>query len=505
MADKDTEVRQMDNQTNSYVEGLNRKQTFLLPKTIEEYVETDNPVRFIDAYVNTLYMEKLGFTHSTPQDLGRPSYNPKDLCKLYLYGGLNHIRSSRKLERESKTNLEAMWLLKSLTPDFKTIADFRKNNPLAIGALFKEFVAFLKDLSLYGAKQVTVDGTKLRAVNSNDKAFNQKALAKRIKVMEKSVKHYLEELDAADVQEVSDERQASSELSQDAKASKIDKLAALLEKKEKSEEILSKMEKSAQKEVALTDPDCRQMMNHGRVESCYNMQAAVDSKNHLIVNYLVTNEASDLNQLSGVAISAKETLGVEQIDAIGDKGYFDFMQIKQCVDNGVMPYVAVKRSGTGGGIVSPEFRADKFRCEKGADVYVCPAGHRLLFYCSTVREGMQMRVYKCLKGVCFSCQFFMTKCTGSKAGRMIWRWVHEEVVDDMRVRMRLHPEVMDERKKVVEHTFGTVKRAFGASYLLLRGLRKVSGEVGLLLFSYNLRRALNIVGVEALMGALVRK
>ena len=491
----------MNNETNSYVEGLSRSQTFLLPKTIEEYVAPDNPARFIDAYVNTLDMEKLGFTHSTPQDLGRPAYNPKDLCKLYLYGGLNHIRSSRKLERECKTNLEAIWLLKGLAPDFKTIADFRKDNPAAIGALFKDFVAFLKDLSLYGAKQVTVDGTKLRAVNANDKAFTQRALAKRIKVMEKSVKHYLEELDAQDEQEASDEQQAGK----DAEAFEVDNLASLLEKKEKSEEILSKMEKSGQKEVALTDPDCRQMMNHGRVESCYNMQAAVDSKNHLIVNYLVTNEASDLNQLSAMAIGVKETLGVEQIEALGDKGYFDFLQIKQCVDNGVTPYVAVKRSGSGGSLVSPEFTADKFCYDKGADVYVCPAGQRLSFYCFSARDGMTMRVYRCRKGVCSSCQFFNTKCTGNKSGRMIWRWVHEEVVDELRDRMRSHPEVIDDRKKVVEHSFGTLKRAFGAPYLLLRGLRKVSGEVGLLLFSYNLRRALNIVGVEALIGALVRK
>jgi transposase len=236
------------NQTDSYVKGLSRNQTFLLPKTIEEYVQTDNPIRFIDAYVNTLNMEKLGFTHSTPQDLGRPAYNPKDLCKLYLYGGLNHIRSSRKLERESKTNLECIWLLKGLTPDFKTIADFRKDNPSAIGALFKEFVSFLKELSLYGAKQVAIDGTKLRTVNANNKAFNQKALAKRIKVMEKSVMHYLEELDDADEQEASDEHQANGKVSEDAKAFEVDKLASLLEKKEKSEEILGKMEKSGQKE-----------------------------------------------------------------------------------------------------------------------------------------------------------------------------------------------------------------------------------------------------------------
>ncbi len=495
----------MTNETNNYVEGLSRNQTFLLPKTIEEYVEPDNPIRFIDAYVNTLDMEKLGFTHSIPQDLGRPSYNPKDLCKLYLYGGLNHIRSSRKLERECKTNLEAMWLLRGLAPDFKTIADFRKDNPSAIGALFKEFVAFLKKLSLYGAKQVSVDGTKLLAVNSSYKAFTQKALAKRIKVMEKSVTHYLEELDAADKQEAIDEQQTGNEVSEEAKAFKVDKLVTLLERKEKSQEILDRMQKSGEKEAALTDPDCRQMINHGRVESCYNMQTAVDSKNHLIVNYLVTNEASDLNQLSEVAIGAKEALGVEQVDCLSDKGYFDFLQIKQCVDNGVIPYVAVKRSGSGGSIVSQEFRADKFIYEKNADVYVCPTGQRLYFQCNARRDGADKRVYKCLKDVCRSCQFFMTKCTRNKYGRTIWRWVHEDVIDDMRKRMRFHPWVMDERKKVVEHTFGTLKRAFGAPYLLLRGLRKVSGEVGLLLLSYNLRRALNILGVEALIGALVRK
>jgi len=495
----------MDNENESYVEGLSRSQTFLLPKTIEEYVETDNPIRFIDAYVNTLDMEKLGFTHSTPQELGRPSYNPKDLCKLYLYGGLNHIRSSRKLERECKTNLEAMWLLKGLTPDFKTIADFRKDNSEAITALFKEFVVFLKKLNLYAATKVSVDGTKLLAVNSSYKAFTKKALSKRIKVMEKSVERYLEELDEEDEQEKIDDQQATNEATKETKVTEVDKLSVLLEKKEKSQEILDKMEKNGQKEVALTDSDCRLMMNHGRVEAYYNLQAAVDSKNHLIVNYLVSNEASDLNQLSSMAIGAKETLGVEQIDCISDKGYFDFVQIKQCVDNGITPYVAVKRSGSGGSIISPEFTADKFSYNKDLDTYVCPAGQHLYFQFCTFQDGMDRRVYRCQKGVCSYCQFFMTKCTSNRKGRTLFRWVHEQVVDDMRARMKLHPEVMDVRKKVVEHTFGTLKRAFGAPYLLLKGLRKVSGEVGLLLLSYNLRRALNILGVQGLISALIRK
>jgi transposase len=495
----------MDNETDSYIEGLSRSQTFLLPKTIEEYVETDNPVRFIDVYVSTLDMEKLGFTHSTPQMLGRPSYNPKDLCKLYLYGGLNHIRSSRKLERECKTNLEAMWLLKSLAPDFKTIADFRRDNAGAIRSLFKEFVAFLQELCLYGAQRVTVDGCKLKAVNSQYRAFNQKSLAERIKRMEKSVQHYLEELDAQDEQETSDEQKLANEIEQ-TKAFKVNQLAALLDQKEKCKQIPGSMENSNQKEAALTDPDCRLMMNHGRIEPSYNVQAAVDSKNHLIVDYTITNSPSDLNQLSSVAINAKETLGAEHLDCICDKGYFDFMQIKQCVDNGITPYVAIKKPGRGGSVVvSAEFTADKFIYDKSADVYVCPAGQRLFFSCLTVREGMAMRIYKCKNGVCSACAHFMTKCTKNKTGRKIWRWMYEEVIDEMRDRVRWHPEVMAERKNVAEHPFGTIKRAFGAPFLLLKGLRKVSGEVGLLLLSYNLRRALNILGVEALIGALVKK
>jgi hypothetical protein len=181
-------------------------------------------------------------------------------------------------------------------------------------------------------------------------------------------------------------------------------------------------------------------------------------------------------------LSAKETLGVEHIDALGDKGYFDFLQIKQCVDNGVTPYVAVKHSGSGGSLVTQEFTADKFCYDKGADVYVCPAGQRLSFYCFSARDGMTMRVYRCRKGFCSSCQFFNTKCTGNRTGRTIWRWVHEEVVDKMRDRMRSHPEVMNERKKVVEHSFGTLKRAFGAPYLLLEVLGRLVERLGCFCF-----------------------
>jgi transposase len=488
-----------------HIQGLPRNQTFLLPNTIEQYVAKDSPVKFIDAYINKLDMEKLGFTHAAQQENGAPSYDPKDLAKLYLYGNLNHVRSSRKLERECLLNMETMWLMKGLKPDFKTIADFRRDNAKAIIALFKDFVAFLKDLTLIGAQQITVDGTKLKAVNSIDRDFNQKTLAKRIKLIEKSVTRYLEELDTQDLQEAADEEQATTEAKEQSEAFRVDKLAALLEKKEKCKELLDKMQKSGLQEVALTDPECRLMKNRGKVEPCYNVQAAVDVKNHLIVDYKVTNEASDINQLSEVAVSAKQTLDVERLDAITDKGYFDSLQIKRCIDNGVVPYVAVKKCSAGpgqSGVPSSEFTADKFTYDEGSDVYVCPGGQHLLFYSSTVRRGMDMRVYRCREGVCCSCEFFLTKCTKNKLGRVIWRWVHQEVIDEMKERLRLHPQIMDERKEVAEHPFGTIKRAFGASYLLLKGLRKVSGEVGLLMMAYNLRRALNILGVECLMQAL---
>jgi transposase len=490
---------------SQYIEGGPRTQTILLPKTLEEAVEKDNPVRFIDAWINSLNMEKIGFTHTTPQETGRPPYNPKDLAKLYLYGGLNHVRSSRKLERECHTNTEAMWLMKGLTPDFKTIADFRKDNPQAIKALFKEFVSFCKRLNLYGAQLIAVDGTKLKAQNALDKDFNQKTLAKRIKLLEKSVTRYIEELDAADEEEEADEQQAARDVEKNqADQFWVDKVGALLEKKDKCEELLKQMKDSGQNEVAFTDPECRLMKNRGRVEPCYNVQTAVDAENHLIVDYAVTNEATDINELASLAVAAKETLGVEHLDVTADKGYDDFLQIKECVDNGVTPYVAQQKhpGPNRGGVPSPEFTADKFTYDNEADVYVCPAGQRLSFWHSNVRGEMDLRVYKCKNGICSSCRFFMVKCTTNKLGRLILRWVHEEIIDEMKERLRLHPEVMDKRKELAEHPFGTIKRAFGWSYLLLKGLLKVGGEVGFTMIAYNMRRALNILGPAALIGAL---
>jgi transposase len=479
---------------SEHVEGLNRDQTLLFPETLEKYVNENNSVRFIDAFVNSLNLEKMGFTHTIPQETGRPSYNPKDLLKLYIYGYLNQVRTSRRLERECHRNIEVIWLTKKLSPDHKTIADFRKDNPAGIKAVFKEFVKLCIGIGLYGKELIAVDGSKFKAVNAKEKHFNQKTLAKRIELIEKSSERYLEELDAADKEEEQNQAKHVWE----------DKVKALLSKKEACEALLRQMQISGQNEAALTDPDCRLMKTRGGIEPGYNVEAAVDAKNHLIVDYEATNAQSDNHELCAIATSALKTLGVEHIDAVADNGFFDSEEIKKCVDSNIVPYVAFQRKSTGGhgGVPTPEFSSDKFTYDKSADLYVCPAGQKLGFYYSTVIDGKRMRVYRSKSDACFACRFYMTKCTRFKVGRWIRRWEHEWVIEDMKRRLRLHPEVMDLRKKVVEHVFGTVKRAFGAGYLLLKGLGKVNGELGFAMLAYNMKRAFNILGPKRLMQVL---
>ena len=474
---------------SEHIEGLNRNQTALFPETLEGYVDKDNPVRFIDAFVDSLNLENLGFKHSIPAEVGRPPYNPSDLLKLYIYGYLNQIRSSRKLERECRRNLEVMWLMKKLTPDFKTIADFRKDNVDCVKGVFKEFVKLCISLDLYGAKCIAVDGTKFKAVNSLDKDFNRKNLAYRIKIIDEHVSRYLTEIEEEDRKEA----QANSKHA-DLLQEKVQKL---MKRKEEYSELLRKLQESKQNEVSLVDPDCRLMKNRGRIEPCYNGQVAVDDKNHLIVDYNVTNAPADNGQLSSMAISAKEILGAKNLEAVADKGYFSFVQIKDCVDNGIIPYVPEQnRYGVGfvkrKGVPTREYHVDKFIYDMGTDTFVCPAGNKLVFSYLDHAHQKNIRVYRTV--ACFSCEFFMTKCTLNKHGRTLWRWEHAEVLDELKERMLREPEKMTLRKRLVEHPFGTMKRAFNQGYLLLKGTRKVRGEVGYTMLAYNIRRVLNILG-----------
>ncbi len=431
-----------------------------------------------------------------PSFVGRPSYDPSDLLKLYVYGYLNQVRSSRKLERECQRNVEVMWLMKKLAPDFKTIADFRKDNVDYVKGVFKEFVKFCMGLDLYGAKCIAIDGTKFKAVNSLDRNFNRDNLSYRLKIIDERVSKYLGEMEALDKEE--EKAEAARELEE--------KLKNIMKCKEKYTDLLRKLKESDLNEVSLTDPESRLMKNRGRIEPCYNSHVAVDDKNHLIVDYNVTNAPADNCQLSSIAKSAKETLGAKRIDASADKGFFNAKEIKECVDNGLTPYVPEQsRYGAGWvkktGIPTREFSSNKFVYDKGTDTFVCPAGQRLGFAYLDHAHEKRMRVYR--TDACFSCGFFLTKCTRYKRGRMVWRWKHAEVVEEMKLRMRLEPWKLEARKSIVEHPFGTIKRAFNQGYLLLKGLRKTAGEVGFTMLAYNMRRVLNILGPKAILALLV--
>lgn len=474
---------------SEYVAGLNRDQTALFPETLEGYVDKENPVRFIDAFVDSLNMEALGFKHAVPSELGRPPYNPSDLLKLHVYGYLNQARSSRKLERECHRNLEVIWLMKKLTPDFKTIAEFRRENVRCVKGVFKEFVKLCMGLGLYGAQLVAIDGVKFKAVNSLENSYNRKTLTYRLKVIDEQVSKYVSEMEEEDRREEEGKSKHAQLLEE--------KVKKLLKNKDKYTEILAKLKGSGQNEVSLVDPDSRLMKNHGAIEPCYNSHVAVDDKNHLIVDYDVTNAASDKCQLSSIAKGAKEMLGAEHLDAVTDKGFFNSVEIKECVDNGITPYVPEQnRYGAGyvkkTGVPTRDFASDRFVYDRKTDTFVCPVGKTLEFSHLDRAHEKWMKVYK--SNSCFACEFFLTKCTRYKRGRTVWRWEHADVVEEMKERMEREPEKLAMRKKIVEHPFGTIKRAFNQGYLLLKGLRKVAGEVGFTMLAYNMRRVLNILG-----------
>jgi transposase len=474
---------------SEHVNGTRRDQTVLFPNTIDQYVDKENPVRFIDAFVDGLNLEKLGFKHSVPADTGRPSYDPSDLLKLYIYGYLNQVRSSRKLEKECHRNVEVMWLMKKLAPDFKTIADFRKDNVDCIKGVFKEFVYLCRSLDLYGAQLVAIDGTKFKAVNSKSNNLNEKTVALRLKQTDEKIAEYLKELDRNDVNDLEeDENTKTDELKE--------KISQLEEKKQQYEQIQTQMKATGQREVSLVDPDSRLMrVDSQRLEVGYNIQTSIDAKQHLIVDYDVINNSTDHHQLAKDAFASKETLDVDELDVLSDKGFYVEKDIADCESNGIrvfMPIPAVLSSYKSVGVPEPEFYSDKFFYDAAKDAYACPAGKELTF-CKCVYRSSSCAV--CV---------FRGKCTRNKRGRTIVRSEYDGAVDNLKARLntREGKAKLRLRRMLVEHPFGTMKRAFNQGYLLLKGLRKVRGEVGFTMLAYNIRRVINILGVEALIGLI---
>lgn len=482
-----------------HIEGFSRVQVILLPDRLDDYVDEENPVRFIDAFVDSLDLKKLGFTRVEPEETGRPPYDPSDLLKLYVYGYLNQARSSRKLERECQRNVEVMWLMRRLTPDFKTIADFRKDNIDCIKPVFKEFVYLSRSLDLFGAELVAIDGSKFKAVNSTKRNLNEKTLAERLRHVEERIVEYLKEMEENDRAEP-EKGDRNSGTNVDGLKEKISKLE---ERRQEYIRAQTRMKETGQKEVSLTDPDSRLMkIDSQKLDVCYNAESAVDSKNHLVVDYDVTNYPNDRNQLARMAQEAKETLEVERLDVTADKGFCTGRELKECEENGITTYVSIPEETMPNktlGVPEPEFYSQRFLYDPLRDVYVCPANQVMGFWKG--RWKNRGRLYR--TGACATC-LLRSRCTRNKLGRIIFRSEYQDIVDRLRSRLS-EVEGLDKlsrRKEIVEHPFGTMKRAFNQGYLLLKGLRKVNGEVGFTMLAYNMRRAINILGTKRLISSL---
>lgn len=475
----------------SYIKGKNRNQITLFPEAIDDYITPDNPVRVIEAFVNSLDMKELGFKRNVPNCIGRPSYDPRDLLKLYLYGYLNRVRSSRRLEMEAARNLEVMWLLRKLKPDFKTIADFRKDNTEALKNVFKQFSQLCREWDLYGQEIIAVDGSKFRASNSKQNNFNKKKLKQRLKYIDEKISTYLQELDDNDQDEADIHVPSAEEIKQ--------RIEELEKRKAKYEAMQKEMEEKKIDEISTTDPDARMMAVDGNaLNVCYNVQTAVDHKNKLIVDYEVINVPSDQGQLGEMAKRAKEILDVDEIKALADKGYYSYTDLKKCEEEQIETYVAKQKQAGGG--KDPKFYPDRFQYDPEQNIYLCPAGQSL--YPGWIRKinGVQYQVYENYR-VCKTCKF-KDKCTSSKKGRTISRNLDQEFLDKVDKRTQENKELYTQRQMIVEHPFGTIKRIWGYSYFLTRGLVSVKAESALSFLAYNFRRAMNILGVEEMVKRL---
>jgi len=474
-----------------FIGGVDRGQFSLLPGSLDDWVEENNPVRVIDAFVEMLDLKDLGFETVDPAGIGRPGYHPSIHLKLYIYGYLYRVQSSRRLELEAGRNLEVMWLLGRLAPDFKTIADFRKDNGPAIKKVCARFVELCRRMGLLAKASVAIDGSKFKAVNNRDKNFTVAKVERRRAQLEKSVARYLAQLDTADLQDPSE----TVTLKKTHLKEKLEKLKSEMQKLEAIEkQVLA----SPGKQISLTDPDSRSMATSGRGSGVvgYNVQTAVDTENHLIVAHEVTNVGNDTAHLANIAGQAKEVLQAGKLEAIADRGYFDGDQILACEEAGIaMTLPKPMRSGSKS---EGRFGRQDFVYLTGEDVYRCPAKQKLTYRFTTEDKGRKQRHYS--TNACGECPL-KTECTKAKQ-RIIERWEHEPVLEAAQKRLDENPQAMRTRRETVEHPFGTIKMRMGATHFLTKTLPKVATEMALCVLTYNLTRVMNIVGVEKLMEAI---
>jgi transposase len=468
--------------------GLDRSQTLLFPERLEDYVGAENPVRFLDAFVAALDLHGLGFARARCASTGRPPYDPAVLLKLYLYGYLHRVRSSRMLEAECRRNVEVLWLLGKQTPDFKTIADFRKDNLKPLQAVARQFTLLCRQLELFGGELLAIDGSKFAAVNARDQNFNAGRLEELITRADARLAEYFKQLDSADAGEPEGTVLTKTEL--------VAKIAALQEKQDWHKELLGRLD-AEQKQISVTDPETRKLpAAQGNIIG-YNAQLAVDAKHKLIAAADVTNEGTDYQQLANVALAAKANLELKQTEVVADAGYYNASEVSRCVEHGITPFIP--KSDTSANTKLGLYGKSQFKYDAMKDVYECPAGAVLTYRFSTCELGRELQYYRA-KG-CKTCAL-KSRCTRNQGNRTITREANEHLMEAMAQRMRQQPAKFKLRKTLAEHPFGTIKRWFGYTHFLLKGLAKVQTEWSLTTLVYNLKRVLNLVSFQKLMAAV---
>src|SRR5712671_1870389 len=474
-----------------FIDGEDRMQQALLPHCLDDYVSEDSPVRVVDVFIDELDLAALGFSGVVPEATGRPSYHPATLLKIYLYGYLNQVQSSRRLEREARRNIEMMWLTGKLAPDFKTIADFRRDNGDAIRAVCRQFVMLCRGIGLIGGATVAVDGSKFKAVNNRDKNYTVAKVIGRMEQVNASIARYLRALDQADREE--------SDIAEDKSARLKEKIAGLRRQMQALKEMEQTVQDAPDQQVSLTDPDARSMATSGKGTATvgYNVQIAVDAQHHLIVAHEVINQGYDRHQLAPMAFKAQEATGCEQVTALADRGYFSGDQVLSCEGTGVAP--VVPKTLTSSGAKRGFFTRQDFIYDAEHDHYTCPAGAKLSKIHRRVDHTEDFDRYRHLSA-CFTCPL-KSRCTPTKL-RRIKRWENEDVLDRMQARLDRMPEAMGVRRQTVEHPFGTLKAWMGATHFLTRTLDKVRTEMSLHVLAYNLKRMITIFGVGPLMAAI---
>lgn len=473
-----------------YIEGQSREQISLFPNSIDQYITGENPARVIDVFVDGLDLNDLGFDKAQSKATGRPPYHPATLLKLYIYGYLNRVRSSRLLEQESQRNIEVMWLLKRLTPDFKTIADFRKDNGTAIRQSCRAFILLCREAGLYGKDIIAIDGSHFKAVNSRERNFTQKKLQTRLQAVDNKIEHYLQQLAQHDEEDAAPEPTLPADQIQ----ALVEKLKA---KRDGYVELAEQMDKIGTTQVSLTDPDARYMMKrrNGKSMVGYNLQTAVDDKHKLIIAFDICNDPTDKYQLSPMTQQAQTVLDEKRLTVLADAGYFYGEQIRHVEESGAIPYVSSLNtsSNTSRGLYGKE----RFHYDREKDCYQCPAGETLPYRYQATVKGKELKYYETL--ACNTCSQ-RPQCTWRKKGpRRISRWREEEILEAMEQRKRENPTILPQRKSIVEHPFGTMKRTMNQGYFLMKGFTKVKTEMSLTVLAYNLKRAINILGTGELM------